>query len=173
VQAATPLVEELSRRFLWPITVATPDGIEMMLRITTDHMSPLTKRRFSPGFRLPLWEISTGRVYLAYCTPEQQETLISLIAAEVGETAPAVGRDGKALLRLVQAIRKVGYAVYEHESKVTQLSVPIFVRKQVFGAVALRYFTSAIARNAALDKFLGPLRKLAADIGTAAEQTFG
>jgi IclR family mhp operon transcriptional activator len=171
VQAVTPMVEELSRRFLWPITVATPDGIEMNLRVTTDYMSPLAKRRFSAGYRHPLWEMSTGRIYLAYCTPEQQETLIGLIAASVGAKSRVVGMDGRGLARLVQSVRKVGYAFYEHESKVTQLAVPIFVRKQVFGAMSIRYFTSVVTRSQAIEKYLAPLRKLAADIGTTAENT--
>ncbi len=172
VQTITPMVEELSRKFLWPVTVATPDGIDMNLRLTTDYMSPLSKRRFSAGHRHPLWEMSTGRVYLAYCTPEQQETLIGVIAAAVGAKSQVVGKDGKNLLRLVQAIRKVGYAFYEHEStKVTQIAVPIFVRKQVFGAITIRYFSSVVSRPQALEKFLEPLRKVAADIGTAVEAT--
>ena len=170
VQAITPMVEELSRKFLWPVTVATPDGIDMNLRLTTDYMSPLSKRRFSAGHRHPLWEMSTGRVYLAYCSPEQQETLIGVIAAAVGAKSQVVGKDGKNLLRLVQAIRKVGYAFFEHEgTKVTQLAVPIFVRRQVFGAITIRYFSSVVSRPQALEKFLTPLRKVATDIGTAVE----
>jgi IclR family mhp operon transcriptional activator len=132
-------------------------------------MSPLVRRRFSAGHRRALWETSTGRVYLAYCTPEQQETLIGLIAASVGDKSRLVGKDGEGLARLVQAVRKQGYAFYEHDNSVTQLAVPIFVRRQVFGAIAIRFFSSAVSRNQSLEKFLEPLRKLAADIGTAVE----
>ena len=172
VQAITPMVEELSRKFLWPVTVATPDGIDMNLRLTTDYMSPLSKRRFSAGHRHPLWEMSTGRVYLAYCSPDQQETLIGVIAAAVGAKSQTVGKDGANLLRLVQAIRKVGYAFYEHEStKVTQIAVPIFVRREVFGAITIRYFSSVVTRPQALEKFLAPLRKVADEIGATVEAT--
>ena len=164
VEAIKPIVEELSRRFLWPVTVATPDGIEMNLRATTDYMSPLVKRRFSAGHRRALWEASTGRVYLAFCSEEQQETLISLIAASVGAKSRDVGKDGQALARLIAPIKKLGYAFYEHDHSVTQLAVPIFVRKQVFGAIAIRYFSSVVSRAAALEKFLPSLRKAAGEI---------
>src|SRR5580692_11024899 len=45
-----------------------------------DHASPLAVERFTAGFRLPLLMSASGRVYLAFCQPEQRDVLLEILS---------------------------------------------------------------------------------------------
>src|ERR1700683_2596916 len=66
-QVAKPLINDLCREIVWPVSIASLSGTTMMVRETTDHASPLAVERYSAGFRAPLLTTASGRVYLANC----------------------------------------------------------------------------------------------------------
>ncbi|MEQ8514241.1 MAG: helix-turn-helix domain-containing protein, partial [Chromatocurvus sp.] len=49
VIAARPVIEELTRRVLWPISIATRVGMKMMVRDSTYGMTSLAFTNFYPG----------------------------------------------------------------------------------------------------------------------------
>jgi len=51
------------REVVWPISVATLSGTNMLVRECTDHISPLAIERHSAGFRAPLLATASGRVF--------------------------------------------------------------------------------------------------------------
>ena len=63
---AKPCIEELCREISWPISLATLLGTELMLRATTDNMTPLAAPRYSAGRRVPLLNSAAGHAYLAF-----------------------------------------------------------------------------------------------------------
>ena len=73
--AACQSDDELCREIVWPVSIATLSGQAMVLRETTDHRSPLAVERHSAGLRVPLLGSAAGRVYLAFCSAAQRETL--------------------------------------------------------------------------------------------------
>src|SRR6202453_2849610 len=46
---AKPLIEELGRELVWPVSIATLSGTTLVVRETTDHSSPLATDRYSAG----------------------------------------------------------------------------------------------------------------------------
>src|SRR3984885_2862252 len=91
---AKPLIEELGRELIWPVSIATLSGTTLVVRETTDHSSPLATDRYSPGNRLALLSSACGRVFLSFSAAVQRDTLIDILA-----------RSGKEEDRLARAPR--------------------------------------------------------------------
>src|ERR1700733_3867852 len=79
-QIARPCINDLCKDIVWPVNLLSPSGTSMLIRETTDHDSPLAVERFSAGFRVPLLLSASGRVYLAFCRPEQRDTLLDILS---------------------------------------------------------------------------------------------
>ena len=82
---AKPVIEELGREIIWPVSIATLWGTTMVVRETTDHSSPLAVERYSAGHRAPLLVSATGRAYLSFCPLQERETLIDILSRSVKE----------------------------------------------------------------------------------------
>src|SRR5216684_8843175 len=77
---AKPHLAALCAAIVWPIAIATPSGTAMVIRETTDRQSPLALEQYGAGIRVPMLTSAAGRAYLAYCTPQQRETLLELLS---------------------------------------------------------------------------------------------
>lgn len=53
-QIARPYMYELCTELVWPIAIATLSGSTIMVRQTTDHLSPLAVDKRGPGFRVAI-----------------------------------------------------------------------------------------------------------------------
>jgi len=163
---AKPLIEQLCRELVWPIAVATCYGINMLVRETTDKSSPLALRRYSGGFRVPLLGTSSGRVYLAFCSAEQRETLLEVLARSDAHPSDALARNRATVDKILGEVRSNRFAVTSRpDLNDTSLAVPVFSGGRVFAAVVLRYIDSAMSANDAITKYLAPLRATAERIG--------
>lgn len=159
---AQPVLDDLSERYRWPVAIATPDGAEMVLRVTTDHKTPYVKRRYSTGSRRPMLFCSSGRVYLAHCNAAQRNAMLSLLETVPINREPLQAKHRDELGRMLSGIQREGYSAYENAEHVTTMSVPIFQEEKVAGALLMRYFSSAMNVSTACETFL-PGLKLAAE----------
>ena len=169
-EIAKPRMEELSRKIVWPVSIATPSGTTMLIRATTDYESPLTMQHVQVGWRMPMVGSAAGRVYLAFSSAEQREIMIDLVARSTTDSRDAMVHDAKALQQLMSETRKRGYAAVESSLRVTAFAVPLLTAKQVIGALVLRYFTSAMKPSEVVTKFLPALTAAARDISTAFDE---
>ena len=78
-QIARPCIDDLGKEVQWPVAVASLSGTQMLVRETTDHRSPLAVERISAGTRLPLLVTAVGRAHLAFCPPQQRESLLEIL----------------------------------------------------------------------------------------------
>ena len=109
-QIAKPLIHDLCREIVWPVSISTLSGTTMMVRETTDHSSPLAIERYSAGFRAPLLTTAAGRVYLAFCPPSQRETLIDILARSAKEDDKLARAQRTDLQRMLTDIKAQGFA---------------------------------------------------------------
>jgi DNA-binding IclR family transcriptional regulator len=86
VKVARPHIVELTKRVAWPISIATRVGNMMMVRDSTHSLTSLTLSNYAPGYTLPIAECSSGKVYLAYCSDEERESIRS--GFRISEHAP-------------------------------------------------------------------------------------
>lgn len=166
-QIARPYIYDLCKELVWPIAVATLSGSTMLVRQTTDHRSPLAIEKRGPGFRVPILASASGMVYLAFCPPEQREAIIDMLAkSKREEDKPAQNR--KKLLETLAEIRKRGYSSSRRPRRVSDelsLSVPVMAGDRLIAALIIRFASTAIAENQAVQRFIPRLRATAQRIG--------
>ncbi|MDP8983811.1 MAG: helix-turn-helix domain-containing protein [Pseudomonadota bacterium] len=156
-QIVTPLIHELGRDLVWPVSVATLSGTSMMLREATDHHTPLAIERYSVGCRTPLLGSAAGLAYLAFCPPAQRETLMEGLAP---------GQRGE-LQRVLADIQAQGYATATRTRRLVDevnVSVPVISDGGVLAVLTVRFMASAVSLKAGLERFLPKLRQCAASI---------
>ena len=118
-QIAKPMIHELCREIVWPISIATLSGTTMLVRERTDHSSLLAIERYSAGFRAPLLTTASGRVYLANSSASQRESLIEILARSNQEENKAA-RARADLLRLLAEIKAAGYATVTRSRRLVE-----------------------------------------------------
>lgn len=169
-QIARPYIYELGKDIVWPVAIASLSGTSMMVRESTDHRSPLAVERFSAGFRIPLLTSSSGRVYLAFSSPTQRESLLEILARSSREE-DKLARNRVEVMKLLNDARMQGYATAVRPRRVSDeisMAVPIMIDDRVLAAVTIRFSGSAVPLKLAVDRFLPKLRDTAQKI----RQTF-
>ncbi len=167
-QIAKPVIHELCRDVVWPISVATLSGTTMVVRECTDHSSPLAIDRHPAGLRVPLLTTAGGRVFLAYSSAPQRESLIEILArSNKEEDKPARSRAD--LARLLAEIRAAGYATVTRTRRLVEeigLSVPILLNDRVVASLTVRFASTAVPLKTGVERFLPRLRQSAEKIST-------
>lgn len=166
VEAAAPLMDELTLRLKWPIAIAVLEGCAMVVRYSTIPLSPLALKHSTIDVRLSLVSRAIGRAYLAFCPPEQQEALLKeLAASEFSEDEAA--RDAEGIRTTLRQVREAGYALRDpHFWPATNtLAVPVFDGRGPAASLGMTFFSSTMKPQQAAERFLPELKEVAAQIG--------
>jgi IclR family transcriptional regulator, mhp operon transcriptional activator len=169
-QIAKPVIEELGREIVWPVSIATLMGTTMIVREATDHSTPLAIERYSAGYRAPLLGSATGRAYLGFCPAPQRDTLIDILARSVKEEDRLARPPRTELARILAEIKAQGYATTSRTRRLVEeisVSVPILLEDRVLACLAVRFAASALSQKAGLERFLPKLRQCAARISNS------
>ena len=192
---AKPRIAELGHELGWPITVYTPRGLNMIVRINTDHDSALALQRWSIGYAVPLLDATSGYCYLANCpATEREELLAAALRAEEWATAsdgPDAMRyltvtDNCSLLTrfnqtraeeinyLVKLVRERGFCNIEFKRYPEgNVGVPLVLGGKAVGGIVMRYIKSVMKGTDRIQAFYVPkLQALAREI-TAAHEAAG
>ncbi len=165
-QIARPVLADLSREVVWPVAIATLSGTTMMVRETTDHMSPLVVERHTAGTRVPLLTSAAGRAYLAFCAPAQRDALVDILSRSAREE-DKLARNTAELMRLVNEARSQGYASAVQARRIADeisLAVPVVAGERLLACLSLRFSANAVPMKQALERFLPRLREAARQI---------
>ena len=165
---ATPMIHDLGRELVWPLSLATLSGTAMLVRACSDHSSPLAIGRHSTGVRESLLATAGGRVYLANSSAPQREELIDILArSNKEEDKPARAR--AELSKLLGEIKAAGYATVTRTRNLSEeigLSVPVMLGEKVMASLTVRFASPAVSAKSGVERFLPKLRECAARIGT-------
>jgi IclR family mhp operon transcriptional activator len=107
-QVARPLIGDLGREIVWPVSVSTLLGTSLIVRESTP--SALLDERHSAGYRLPLLSSAAGRVYLSFCPAAQRDTLIEIFARSAKEEDRLARSPRTDLNRILTETRAGGYS---------------------------------------------------------------
>jgi IclR family mhp operon transcriptional activator len=169
-QIAKPLIEELGRDIVWPVSISTLMSTGMIVRETTDHASPLAIERYSAGYRMPLLASASGRVYLGFCPAPQRETLIDILARSGKEEDRLARAPRTDLMRILAEIKTQGYAVTSRTRRLVEeisVSVPVLLDDRILACLAARFAASAVPQRTAIERFLPKLKQCAAGISAS------
>lgn len=165
-QIARPYMYELCKELVWPVAIATLSGSSMMIRQTTDHRSPLAVEKRGPGFRVPILGSASGIVYLAHCPPEQRDALLDILAkSKRAEDQPAGNR--RKVIDLLQETRKRGFAAWRRPRRISDelsLSVPITAQDRILASLTIRFSSTAVPEQEAVQRFVPRLKAVSARI---------
>ena len=162
---AKPLIEELGRELVWPVSVESLSGTNLVLRET--YSSPLAADRYPSGHRLPLLGSAGGRVYLSFSPPAQRDALIEILARSGKEEDRLTRAPRTDLSRILAEVKAQGYAVTSRTRRLVEeisLSVPVMAGERILSSLTVRFTASAVPLKAALERFLPRLKQYAGKI---------
>lgn len=131
-EVSRPIMTELAHKTGDTVTINMLSGYERVCIDVVDTPSPLMAI-LRPGERRPLVQGATGKVLLAYLTPEELNTALKA-------TQKSMQVDRKALDAELTLIRERGYSVTRSEriAGLTSIAVPIHdLNQQVSNCIAL------------------------------------
>lgn len=174
VLAARPVIQELTRRILWPVAIANRVGMKMMVRASTYGMTSLAFTNFYPGDSIPLFSSASGKIHLAFCDSAERATILKGLR-EYGRSDDKAMAFFSAARQQSDRIRKNGFAVHERNEhvdppgKTSSISVPIFTGDAFVSTLNLIFFASAMPMKTALGKYLPELTEASRLITEKAE----
>ncbi|MGB1876484.1 MAG: helix-turn-helix domain-containing protein [Rhodospirillaceae bacterium] len=165
-KVARPIMVDLCKKILWPLALGTVNGAHILVRETTDEISPFAIRRYRGGLKIPLLSTASGSAFLAFSEPHHREELIEFALAEDKEALSSVGSNIELYRRSLEAVRNDGYACMrvigpDHNA----LAFPILVQGQVFATISARFYTTAMTLQKAVERYADDMRETADKMG--------
>jgi IclR family transcriptional regulator, mhp operon transcriptional activator len=163
---AKPLLAALGSQIVWPVAVATPSGSTMMIRETTDRQSPLALEQYSAGVRVPMLASAAGRAYLAFCSAQQRDAMLELLARS-SLPEDRLARNRIEVERLLNETRTQGFGMAHRARRVseeTSLAIPVRAKDRILASVTVRYAATAVPLRTAVEQFLPKMREVAQKI---------
>ncbi|QHE87275.1 DNA-binding transcriptional regulator [Hydrogenophaga sp. BPS33] len=166
VEAAAPLMDELTLRVKWPTAVAMLDHSAMVVRYSTIPLSPLSMRHSTINFRLSLVTRALGRAYLAFCPSDQQEALLKDIQTSPHQPEDEAVRDRGALDHVLAKVHDAGYALRDPTvvPATNTLAVPVFDTHGVAATLGMTFFSSTMKPEQAVERYLADLQAVARQV---------
>jgi IclR family mhp operon transcriptional activator len=170
VEVAKPQIIQAGIDLRWPLALATPIGSDMMVRVVTDHDTPLAIDRYFIGFRTPMLHAPTGLCYLAFCDERTRTSILDLVA-RTSEPTQGLWPTGAELEFTLDSIRRQGYChIRFPQYREGGLGVPLFADGKVVGGIVMRYIKTTMKSQRLEEHFVPLVKQLAADISAAYAQ---
>lgn len=164
----SPMLFEKVQEIGWPLTLATPIGEDMVVRVSTDQVTTSALDHFKVGFRTPIMHSTSGRVVLAYASPEYYSALKQKLLLSNNPLQADVKNEAL-VQHIVKRIRAMGFEhmVYS-EYPEGSIAVPIFLNGNVRACLLVTYIKRAFTPDAAIEQFVPFLKDLATQIERSA-----
>ena len=160
-----PRLAALTETQRWPLSFCAPSGTTMLVRATMDFQSPLTLRRFPVGYRVSMVSSSVGLAYLSACATRQRDAMIEVLLRTVTDKGELATLKKSSFEQQLNDISNKGFAfVAKQALKISGIAVPITAGKAVLGAIAIRFFSSALSQKQAVIRYVPLLQQAAAEI---------
>jgi IclR family mhp operon transcriptional activator len=165
IEIARPLLAEAQQELGWAIALSTPRGTDMVVRLNTDHDSPLALIRYGVGASLPILLSTCGYCYLAHCTPAERESIVSSALQQADPAAP-VRFDRPQIQQLIDGALSDGFCHLEFDHyREGNLGVPLLLAGRPVGGIVMRYIKSTLRNTDRLREVYAPrLQRLAREV---------
>jgi IclR family transcriptional regulator, mhp operon transcriptional activator len=194
VEIASPVLERLCERVMWPSVLSVPRLDHMEVVETNSPRAYFDELPAGPiGFRANLLRSASGRAYLAFCPDAEREAVLRRLR-DRDVVGHELAHDPVAVRRIVAATRRRGYSVRApdfggHYSKTrrelddgrSSIAMPVRSGGHVLACVNLTWRRKALTLTQVVDRYAGDLRtavttiegRLAASGAGAAESVAG
>lgn len=165
IEASRPWAIDLTQRLKWPIGIGVPDGDAIALQFWTGTISPWAHTNTVLGNRPSFITSSMGRAYMAFCSDDEREHLMSTLRANKDID---FGPEQEAQFRkLLARIREDGYALRDPQTeprRTTTIAMPIRNNGVVLALITISFYSTAIAKEHIAERVIEPLRATTAKI---------
>jgi IclR family mhp operon transcriptional activator len=171
VEIASPVLERLCERVMWPSVLSVPRLDHMEVVETNSPRAYFDELPAGPiGFRANLLRSASGRAYLAFCPDAEREAVLRRLRDRDG-VGHELAHDPVAVRRIVAATRRRGYSVRApdfggHYSKTrrdvddgrSSIAMPVRSGGHVLACVNLTWRRKALTLTQVVDRYAGDLR---------------
>ena len=165
LEIAQPLIAAAQQELGWSIALSTPRGSQMVVRLNTDHDSPLALMRYGVGASLPMLLSTCGYCYLANLNEAEREAAIQAALQQADARIP-IPFDRGQIQQLIANVRADGYCHLEFDHyREGNLAVPLLLTGRPVGGIVMRYIKSTLRNTNKLREVYAPrLMLLASEI---------
>jgi len=165
LEIAQPLITAAQQELGWSIALSTPRGSQMVVRLNTDHDSPLALIRYGVGASLPMLLSTCGYCYLANLNEAEREAAIQAGLLHVDPRTP-IPFDRAQIQLLIEQVQADGFCHLEFDHyREGNLAVPVLLAGRPVGGIVMRYIKSTLRNTNKLREIYAPrLQQLAAEI---------
>lgn len=167
---AVPIMQKVGGKVVWPLSLVTPFGHQMIVRSSTDAQSPVTLHYMNVGATMPMVDTGGGLAYLAFCEKHQCELLIELAEKSTVGLQNSALVSKPVLMKQLDHIRDNGFCIHDGGNGVTVIAVPVFSRFRILAVLAIRYYSSAMRFKDGIRKYLAEIKQAAEEIGTGFDE---
>ena len=149
VEVLKPVVDALTKEYLWPFAVATLDHNAMVVQYSSIPLSPLAHARSTLHKRASLISRAHGLAYMAFCG-SRERTLLLKLALERHFQEDRIVSTNYQWRKALRTTRKAGYAsrLSNADSFTNSLAVPIIVEPgHVAATIGVTYFRRVVKRS--------------------------
>lgn len=160
IDLASPIIEQASRTFIWPLLMARPNGTDMEVLVSTDYDNPFAIRRSKSGQRRHISRTASGRSFMASSPASIRSQYLKLMRAG--------GLDDEELEAFKADVRlatKQGYASFQEDGELeNSVSIPLIAQSGVVATLSARFVLTAVPYSAVEAEILPVLRTVAGQI---------
>ena len=177
-EVATPLLDRLCQKIIWPSDLAVPAGDHMEIRETSRTLSPFVFNSAGIGNQINWLLTGHGRAYLAYCPKEERESILARLRGSANRQNWLASHPGR-LDKIFEEVRRCGYAtrdpsfsggLYEHPSDdgLSGIAVPIRTADRVHATINILWVRRALTIKDMVLQHLPDLQRVAKKIAASA-----
>ena len=173
INQAQPVIEDLCRDVMWPISLVKPAGLGMQTCAGTDRMTPLRHHTVPLGLKVPMLCSAGGRAYLAFQPENVRNMMIEALASQAEFPQDReLCANATSVAEMLGSVRAKGVAAASGKQRTTIVAVPIVRDDQdVLGALCLRYFSASLSVGEVIKRHLGKMQASAHRIATEATES--
>ena len=165
IEAARGWTVELTRRIKWPVSLGTVSEGEIFVDFTTAPISPWSYPFAVLHTRLRMLTTAMGRSYLAFCSDDERERLISThrLKAASANVPAEIDR----AMRAIDQIRASGYAhpdPYHASRRFQFIAVPIMDERRCIASMGMGFYRRAVPVGQIRERIYAPMRETALKI---------
>jgi len=165
---ARPIMVEVCKKILWPVTVCTNMGSQMLVRDSTHDISPFAMWRHRGGFTIPLLHTAAGQTYLAFLDKDIRQALIDQALSEDPQSLAKAGLTMQTFQRSIERITVDGHiALKMSDQNHCAVAAPVVVDGEIFAVLGVSFYPTAMSLKQAADTFGPPLKDAASRLGKA------
>ena len=167
---AEPMLSKKTIEIGWPLVVATPSGDQMMVRVSTDRLTPLALDHFGVGFKTPMVHGTSGHVMLAFMSQQHRELTLQVIRSSP-DPKQALAREDARIRSMLNAVRSQGYAhIIYKEYPEASVGVPIFLNGVARACLLMGYVKAAIKPAQIVETYVPQLKSLSEAISAGVSE---